>query len=245
MNVTVRRGDCLWSIAQAHDVSLKALIAANPQVKNPSLIFAGQQLRIPGDTFEPAPPSSKPRPSGWQARAVDDPSSIFKTQFRSRFNPTGPLRSSNCGPASLAMAVKAFGLEPKGLTSEQSIDRVRRLMTGNADDSDPTSDAERERGARRAGLHAQHLRGPGSIDEHLAKGHMITLTGRPVGAYRTAFPSYSDFRGMHSILVVGKRGDGRYVVCDPLSHHGPRLLTRAQLAAYWSQGGGSGTAVWR
>ena len=244
MNVTVRRGDCLWSIAQAHHVSLKALIAANPQIKNPSLIFAGQQVHMPGatkDTFE-APKTS---PSSSSSTSHGDPKSFFKTQFRSKYNPTGPLRSNNCGPASLAMAVDAFGLEPKGLEPEQSIDRVRKLMTGNTDDSDPTSDAERERGARRAGLHAEHLNGPGSIDAQLAKGHMITLTGRPIGAYRTAFPHYSDFTGFHSILVVGKTKDGRYIVNDPLSHYGPRTMTRAQLSAFWSHGGGSGTAVWR
>lgn len=227
---------------------MKALIAANPQVKNPSLIYAGQQLRVPSDGFDDPKPRPSPAPAGarrWQAEAVADPRTVFKTQFRSRFNPTGPLRSNNCGPAALAMAVEAFGLEPKGLTPEQSIDRVRRLMTGNADDSDPTSDRERLDGARRAGLQAAPLGGPGALDEHLARGHMITLTGRPVGAYRSAFPSYSSFDGFHSILVVGKTRDGRYVVNDSLSHHGPRTMTRAQLAAFWSRGGGSGTAVWR
>lgn len=44
---SVVRGDCLWKIAQAHGVSLSALIAANPQIKNPDLIYPGDQINIP------------------------------------------------------------------------------------------------------------------------------------------------------------------------------------------------------
>jgi spore coat assembly protein SafA len=44
---TVRRGDTLSAIAQQHGVSLAALIAANPQIANPDLIFAGQQIKLP------------------------------------------------------------------------------------------------------------------------------------------------------------------------------------------------------
>lgn len=44
---SVVRGDCLWKIAQAHGVSLSALIAANPQIKNPDLIYPGDQVNIP------------------------------------------------------------------------------------------------------------------------------------------------------------------------------------------------------
>ena len=43
----VVRGDCLWKIARAHGVSLSSLIAANPQIKNPDLIYPGQKIRIP------------------------------------------------------------------------------------------------------------------------------------------------------------------------------------------------------
>jgi murein DD-endopeptidase MepM/ murein hydrolase activator NlpD len=47
-NYTVRSGDTLSGIAQRHGVSLSALIAANPQISNPNLIHAGQQINIPG-----------------------------------------------------------------------------------------------------------------------------------------------------------------------------------------------------
>jgi LysM repeat protein len=44
---TVKPGDWLSKIAPAHGISTAALIAANPQIKNPNLIFPGQQINIP------------------------------------------------------------------------------------------------------------------------------------------------------------------------------------------------------
>lgn len=46
-NYTVVRGDCLWNIARRHGVSLRDLIAANPQFKNPDLIHPGDAVHIP------------------------------------------------------------------------------------------------------------------------------------------------------------------------------------------------------
>lgn len=43
---TVRRGDTLWGIARANGMSLTALIALNPQIKNPNLIFVGEKVRL-------------------------------------------------------------------------------------------------------------------------------------------------------------------------------------------------------
>jgi len=49
-------GDSLWRIAAKHQVGLDELIAANPQITNPSLIFPGQKIFIPKNsefrTFE-------------------------------------------------------------------------------------------------------------------------------------------------------------------------------------------------
>lgn len=44
---TVRKGDTLWGIAKRYDVTLAALIAANPQIKNPNLIYPGDKVLIP------------------------------------------------------------------------------------------------------------------------------------------------------------------------------------------------------
>ena len=40
-------GDSLWRIAVKFEVGLDELIAANPQITNPALIFPGQRINIP------------------------------------------------------------------------------------------------------------------------------------------------------------------------------------------------------
>ena len=44
---TVRKGDTLWGIAKRYSVSLTALIQANPQIRNPNLIYSGDEVVIP------------------------------------------------------------------------------------------------------------------------------------------------------------------------------------------------------
>ncbi|WP_116900986.1 SafA/ExsA family spore coat assembly protein [Thermaerobacter sp. PB12/4term] len=53
---TVQPGDTLFFIAQRFGVTLQALIAANPQIPDPSLIFPGQQICVPTGVFPPPPP---------------------------------------------------------------------------------------------------------------------------------------------------------------------------------------------
>lgn len=44
---TVRKGDTLWGIAKQYGVELTALIRANPQIKNPNLIYPGEAVSVP------------------------------------------------------------------------------------------------------------------------------------------------------------------------------------------------------
>lgn len=57
MSYQIRPGDTLSGIAQRYHTSVSALMRANPQVRNPNLIIAGQRLNVPGsgDSFQPAP----------------------------------------------------------------------------------------------------------------------------------------------------------------------------------------------
>lgn len=47
---TVKAGDSLWKIAVRFEIGVSELIAANPQIKNPALIFVGQRITIPNAT---------------------------------------------------------------------------------------------------------------------------------------------------------------------------------------------------
>ena len=44
---TVKAGDSLWKIAVKHSVGLSEIKAANPSIKNYSLIYPGQVINLP------------------------------------------------------------------------------------------------------------------------------------------------------------------------------------------------------
>ncbi len=44
---TVVKGDSMWKIAVRYEIGLSEIISANPQVKNPNLIYPGDVLNIP------------------------------------------------------------------------------------------------------------------------------------------------------------------------------------------------------
>ncbi|MFL5321283.1 MAG: LysM peptidoglycan-binding domain-containing protein [Myxococcaceae bacterium] len=60
---TVKSGECLWNIARRNGVSLQALIAANPQIKNPDLIHPGESVKVPGDSGGTASTGGSTAPS--------------------------------------------------------------------------------------------------------------------------------------------------------------------------------------
>ena len=43
----VKSGDSLWKIAVKYQIGLSEIIAANPQIKNPALIYPSQKITIP------------------------------------------------------------------------------------------------------------------------------------------------------------------------------------------------------
>ena len=67
---TVVAGDSMFSIAKKFGVSVDALIAANPQISDPSLIFPCDVLCVPGGGPPPPPPCREPVscPPGFKGR---------------------------------------------------------------------------------------------------------------------------------------------------------------------------------
>ena len=51
---TVQPGDSLWKIAVKYQVGISELIAANPQISNPSLIYPNQTITIPSQNNQAA-----------------------------------------------------------------------------------------------------------------------------------------------------------------------------------------------
>ncbi|SDG99679.1 LysM peptidoglycan-binding domain-containing protein [Desulfosporosinus hippei] len=47
MNYIVQAGDTLFKIAQTYNTSVEAILAINPQITNPNLIYPGQIILIP------------------------------------------------------------------------------------------------------------------------------------------------------------------------------------------------------
>jgi spore coat assembly protein SafA len=60
LDYVVQPGDTMWLIAGRFGVSLDALIRANPQVRNPELIFPGEIVHIPGGAMAPGGPGPGP-----------------------------------------------------------------------------------------------------------------------------------------------------------------------------------------
>ncbi len=47
MKYTVKSGDTMWKIAVRYEVGLSEIIAQNPQIANPAMIYPGQAINIP------------------------------------------------------------------------------------------------------------------------------------------------------------------------------------------------------
>jgi len=59
----VQTGDTLGKIAARSGTSLSALLAVNPHIYNPSLIYAGQVINLPSGVSVPPPTKPVPNPS--------------------------------------------------------------------------------------------------------------------------------------------------------------------------------------
>lgn len=259
--------------------AMKKASAPRQSAKPPVEPSPTQQLP-PAVGKEPAP--SKPARRSRLDRVLAHPNSVFKRQgYSAKYNPrpdelnargrlVRSLSNGNCGPTSLAMAVKAFGLEQGRVARnpEDSIDLARNAMTKSsgwntlrepATNDKGTKQWQWERGAKRLGLEEKKL--PISrahplraLDEAFKKGHMVLLGGQPgrPGAgnltafeqamrHRSGYSTYSYDKG-HAILVMGKDKQGRYLVADPLSRKGVVPMTAKELSSFkqWY-----GVEVWR
>jgi len=188
---------------------------------------------------------------------------------RTRWNKDGPSSSANCAPTSLAMAAKIFGHGTPAKTIEQSIHEARRqydpapLCEGCS-----TSRSDIRNAAQKLGLHVKTLNAVGSveyrmdrIDQALGNKHVVVLEGYPGAMYRERMTeayrnsdnewiqnrayTYGDEPDeYHSILVVSRLNNGKYLVADPLSEVGMVTMSREILKSFFKRWGGTGNVVW-
>lgn len=93
----VQWGDTLGKIAARTGTSVSALLAVNPQISNPSLIYAGQMIYLPAGTYNPPthPPVPPTHPT---APPTHDSYSLVKITYKGglfiRSAPGGEILSS-------------------------------------------------------------------------------------------------------------------------------------------------------
>lgn len=139
----------------------------------------------------------------------NDPASFFISQVRSSYNPTGAVDNSNCGPAALAMAARAFGKWPLNIGDTDypaMMTWIRRAMGHKTDEMQGTNIPWLTKAADQLGLANTLFSEVERLDAHLDKGRMVIVAGY---MKNLNMPGQS-----HTMLVVGQR-NGDYLVNDP------------------------------
>jgi hypothetical protein len=164
--------------------------------------------------------------------ALSHSDSYYITQYyHKRYNTAqSGDNNANCGPTSLAMALRAFGSEPRGLegaaTSYQLIKTVRQAMTGSTNENTWTYPVQVRDGARKFGLNSRIVFGIDAIREAMSQpGRLMVININPSPAYadKLAIP----YNGGHFALLTRIAGDKAYV-SDPLAS-GPIVISLRQL----------------
>lgn len=168
--------------------------------------------------------------------ASSSPQFYFMTQvFDPVWNPDGPPRSKNCGPASLAMAYRFFNKTPPGgnpSDPEQVIESARVAMTGINNNEGLTNFADVVRGAKVGGLRTLIVRNMTAINTALDRGAVVIASGCPnmPGSYGQRFGYGPGIYG-HFILITAHQGD-EYLVCDPLNRRGPSVVSQQEMRSF-------------
>jgi LysM repeat protein len=110
----VQPGDTLGKIAARIGCSLNALLAANPQIQNPSLIFAGQSINLPAGAKVPTPPppcNCSPAPTG---NSLSTLKIAFKGGMFIRTVPNGTIISSALNKETVFYFPSSLTVDSKG-----------------------------------------------------------------------------------------------------------------------------------
>jgi hypothetical protein len=205
----------------------------------------------PPDTL----PTTPTTPTG-PINSVEQANRSFLSQWGPTPSNSGgyPYGFKDCGPTSAAMVAQAIGLwTPQGPSgASATIDRMRDTILGyNSNSSQLMNSSQLATGLQRAGAQTQMLSGDpvAAVDAALGRGHPAILGGSGVwnawGAQQRAAGNYLNSRnpGGHFVSVMGKTGDGQYIVSDPLARNGAITVSAAQLRTFYA-GGFRGPRAW-
>ena len=216
-------------------LTYNALFNSNPAVVN-STSGAKQTVTAssPNRTTVSSAPTNFNKSNGLPT-TTEEANKFFKTQFRTKWNPTGPNSSADCGPASLEMALETVGVRNSS-HKQESINQARVFM--HAAKTGGTNYLQIKAGAQEAGAHAEIQSGWDKLDSALANGKAVVVNGKHFAAYRQAFGNYRHAKGDgpgHFIAILGRDKQGRYIVADPLNDTGTVAFTRAQLQPFFAE----------
>lgn len=278
----VQPGDVLWMIAAKFygDPSLSGeILAANREsLPQSGALIPGLTLNIPILQSPPRKPAAKVESkrasvnmltafrSGETQRKLVDIAGHFFISLSLHGNwKSGSSAVSETAIASLAMALKCFGLTPPALarsTQEaghvaELISAVKHCVRGPSNGEALTDYGDIKRGADAAAAQTRVLRGIDELDHALLRDRLVVAHGSSGISYGATLTSngrdYSQYdycRGGHFILIVGKQGE-KYVINDPLSRIGSLLVSRLELVSFLSfsqrescEPGITGLAIW-
>lgn len=86
-NYKIKKGDNLTKIAKANGTTIQELLKANPNIKNPNLIYAGQTLKIPTNVPTVRPGTNTTDKDAFnQSDFLDDPQATTTDEFYASFD---------------------------------------------------------------------------------------------------------------------------------------------------------------
>ena len=125
-NVKVKSGDTLSQIAKSKGISLKALLAANPSIKNANKIRVGQSIKIPGAEAGKAAKTGNPY-KGMSRVQMADMDVKNKSEKRQRTATRSMQTQAKMGTGMTPTPSKAKATIEKKSGREAMLEKARKL----------------------------------------------------------------------------------------------------------------------
>lgn len=228
----VAPGDNLVRIAQRFGLNLDQLTSLN-NIADPNYIWAGQLLRL----SSVAAPAAAPAPAPAPAPIPSYPTPTIQAPYISQFDGT-VYEQSNCGPADLAMALDALGIQ----TDQIELRHLAAIQMGFDNPDDGTTWEALAYAAQRKGAH---------VSAYKQGKHYLSWSFDDLGrAFRAGQPTIllvryrympghetSDYWGDHYVLGLGFDTAGNLVYHDSAFHDSSgafRTISRTDLLRAWN-----------